>query len=148
MIIKNYEIVGDVTKETLRVDEKLMTCNTGDRFDYIKRPSEPLHHELQAGRFKVRVYRYGQTTIRSSEPTICGKCLREHSAVGCTNDWVCRGCKSSGHKILDYPNFNADIKTGVSDTALNATDLITNNEKSGTAAVASVADPGKEFVSC
>lgn len=143
LIMKNYEIVGDVTKEKLRVDGKLTNCNTGDRFVYIKRPSEPLHRELQAGRFKVRVYHYGQTTIRSSEPATCGKCLGDHSTVGCTNDWVCRGCKSSGHKILDCPNVNAGLENGVSETALNTTDMITNSENLGTAAVAPVTDPGK-----
>ena len=90
----------------------------------------------------MRVYHYGQATIRSSEPAICGKRLGEHSTVRCTNDWVCRGCKRSGHKILDYQNVNADMT--VSDTAFHATDLITNSEKSSTTAVAPVTDLGKD----
>ena len=45
---------------------------------------------------------------------------------------------------MDCPNVNADMKTDVSDTALNATDLITNCEKSGTATVAPVTDHGKD----
>ncbi|MEW8547307.1 MAG: hypothetical protein AB2693_27685 [Candidatus Thiodiazotropha sp.] len=143
LLMKNYEIVGDVTKEKLRVDGKLTNCNTGDRFVYIKRPSEPLHRELQAGRFKVRVYHYGQVTTRSSEPAICGRCLGEHSTAGCMNDWVCRGCKGSGHKILDCPNLNADTETRALNTRQNTEDLITNSDNLGTAAAAPVTDSGK-----
>ena len=37
------------------------------------------------------------------KPTTCGKCLGDHPTATCTNGWVCRRCKTSGHKMIDCP---------------------------------------------
>lgn len=115
LMLKGYEIIGKVEKEKLRVDGKLTNCNTGDRFVYIKRPSEPLHRELQAGQFKVRVYHYGQNNQRSSASVTCGKCLEPHATATCTNDWKCRRCGVSGHKMIDCPEIDEQTteKSGI-----------------------------------
>ena len=73
---------------------------------------------LQAGRFKVcvRVPLWSeQFTVRCSDSFSCGKCFGAHATATCTEDWVCRRCKGSGHKMIDYPVSESEPQPGPGD---------------------------------
>ena len=86
-------------REKLRINGKLINCETGDRIVTCKTSSlkEPLARFMSFAQFTGKVYHPGQDINKKTVK--CSKCLEEgHSFKFCENDWKCTKCFSFGHK--------------------------------------------------
>ena len=102
----NHIQVVSLTRERLRVDQKLTNCETGDRLIVCKKFEIPLPKIMKIGKYTARVFHYGQETEDDNDRFLCNKCLQKgHNIRNCPNEWTCRRCNQSGHKMLECPEF-------------------------------------------
>ena len=116
-ILKGLEIIS-TSREKLKINGKITTCETGDRFLTVKASSlkEPMPKFLNFGKYQGRVYHRGQL----QRETTCSKCLEKgHRAAGCPNDWKCTACNQFGHKKADCleNNNNSDNESAESESS-------------------------------
>lgn len=89
------DIVGDMTKERLRVGGQLVNCLTGNRRVEIKIPKEPLPRFVAINNYKAKLFHRGQP---QTQDVICSHCQEKgHYMANCRNELKCRECKNTGH---------------------------------------------------
>lgn len=109
LVLKGLDVIS-TTREKLRIDGKLTSCETGDRLVIVKSSSlkEPLSRFMQFAQFKARVIHRGQ----AAKIIKCSKCLETgHHISECVNDWKCNQCNSYGHKQADCPLLDSESDT-------------------------------------
>ena len=97
LILSELEVIS-MMREKLRINGKLVNCETGDRIVTIKASSlkEPLPRFMAFAQFTGKIFHPGQNPKKELK---CSKCLEEgHSFKFCVNDWKCTKCFKSGHK--------------------------------------------------
>ena len=108
-------------RDKLRIAGKLTNCENGDRVMIAKASTlkEPLPRFIHFGQFIGRVTHFGQNVDHNKQMK-CTKCLKDgHTFNSCNNDWVCRKCNQSGHKIADCDlELEADDSESETDTEL------------------------------
>lgn len=93
-----YKVLGTVSYQRLRVDERLTDCLTGDRVVHIQQPSTPLPRIMNFGLFKGKIFHYGQLPSTTRPKVVCSRCLSEgHHRSQCSGPVVCRRCNQPGH---------------------------------------------------
>ncbi|CAG2189864.1 CNBP [Mytilus edulis] len=99
------------SRERLRIDGKVTNCETGDRLVISKLLEKSIPRNLQIGKYLARIFHSGQPEFQG-RPNLVSyegvkkghKCLKPgHVMYNCPNDWVCRICNISGHKMIDCP---------------------------------------------
>ncbi|CAC5359851.1 unnamed protein product [Mytilus coruscus] len=104
-ILQGCEIQG-LFRERLRIDGKVTNYETGDRQGLARHLIKPIPRNLPIGKYIGRIFHSGQPEFENrnnnSEERICYKCLQPgHMLFQCPNDWACKICKESGHKMID-----------------------------------------------
>ena len=90
--------------ERLRVDNKATNCLTGDRIVLTKDLPEPLPRFMQVGKYTAKIFHPGQVIEDNRQDKVYHKCLEAgHLFFNCQNDWKCKRCQQSGHKMIDCP---------------------------------------------
>ena len=98
LILKELEVIS-LMREKLRINGKLVNCETGDRIVTIKASTlkEPLARFMSFAQFTGKVFHPGQDN--NKKKLKCSKCLEEgHTFKSCLNDWKCTNCFEIGHK--------------------------------------------------
>ena len=95
------EIVGECTREKLRVGGQLTNCYTGNRRLEIKIPKEPLPRFIAINDFRARVYHNGQPETKD---VTCINCLEKgHYSATCRKERKCTECKGTYHNLIHCP---------------------------------------------
>lgn len=106
LTVHGCDIQG-IFRERLRIDGKLTNCETGDRVIISKLLKEPIPRHIQIGKYMAAVFHAGQPEFQDkrqsdSKERLCHKCFEsDHIIQNCPNDWVCKSCHKSGHKMID-----------------------------------------------
>ncbi|CAC5380921.1 unnamed protein product [Mytilus coruscus] len=114
LTLQGCEIQG-LFREYLRIDGKLTACETGDRLVISKTLDKPIPRNLPIGKYFGRIFHAGQPEFQNNktgvmEERTCHKCLKPgHMLFQCPNDWVCKICKESGHKMIDCQKHFQDV---------------------------------------
>ena len=121
------ELKGEILRQKLRVNGRLVNCLNGDRVCYINPPAQPLPRLFHvANIFRGRIFHAGQP----EQVKNCSKCLETgHHASQCTGEIKCKLCKKFGHKSVNCPsnannglrNDTSNESTSVPQTGRNAT---------------------------
>jgi hypothetical protein len=81
----------------------------------------PIPRKLQIGKYWALVFHSGQpefstynqqnnNTNRTDKVPMCYKCLSPgHFLYDCTNDWVCKACHKTEHKMMDYRQVELEV---------------------------------------
>ena len=127
-------------RERLRVDGKLTNCETGDRLVISKIPKQPIPRNLQIGKYAALIFHSGQPEFEAKNTfnaeKKCNKCLKQgHIMQYCPNDWVCRVCHESGHRMLDckqkYPEYDEGTSS-IHVAQINTQDTQINQDEEAT----------------
>ncbi|CAC5417598.1 unnamed protein product [Mytilus coruscus] len=107
--------IQDLFREKLRIDGKMTNCETVDRLVISKTLEKPIPRNLPIGKYCGRILHAGQPEFQNNntgvmEQRTCHKCLKPgHMLFQCPNDWVCKICKESGHKMIDCQTHFQDV---------------------------------------
>ena len=110
LTLEGCKIQG-IFREMLRVDGKLTNCETGDRLVISKLLNKPIPRMLKIGNYITSVFHPGQPAFQNRSNTndnekTCHTYLTQgHFIYDCPNDWVCRKCHESGHKMMDCSKY-------------------------------------------
>ncbi|CAG2202099.1 unnamed protein product [Mytilus edulis] len=114
LTLQGCEIQG-LFREYLRIDGKQTACETGDRLIISKTLEKPIPRNLSIGKYFGRIFHAGQpefqnTNTETMAERTCHKCLKPgHMLFQCPNEWVCKICKESGHKMIDCQQHFQDV---------------------------------------
>lgn len=134
LTIHGCDIQG-IFRERLRVDSRLTNCETGDRIIISRTLKKPIPRTLQIGKYIATVFHSGQPEFENRNKSdasqkLCHKCLQpNHIIQNCPNEWVCKTCHKSGHKMMDCTE---DIQTHETEDAKDNTSSDEEDDKSET----------------